>query len=220
MKEPILIKLNHYEQSKDQQMRSKNLIEELIFQSLKELIRMYYESNTSKLIFPQTRGDRKRISEQEARFLFVKQLEKQKYYQYAVEVPTRQTYSFTGKGERSGNIDLCLYEDGRRKSLIEFKALNPKQSSYSKDFEKLLFDSDNNIDCNILQNFFIQIFENKNDKITHKFDTAIKDALEKHKEKRESDVIIYICILNGNSQIIKYIIEKNKIKKVNSYEEI
>src|SRR5574344_175220 len=95
-------------------------IESLIFKSLQNLFELKCISDTSdangKLVFPIKRDKTKRISEQEARFLLVKQLEKQEQtkFQYSVESPTTKSYCFTGKGERSGNIDLCIYDKGER----------------------------------------------------------------------------------------------------------
>jgi hypothetical protein len=119
-------------------------IDKLIITSLSELsklacIKDTVQTSKSKLVFPVKRDEKRtrRVSEQEARFLLVQQLEKseQTKYQYAVEAPTMQTYRFKGKGRRSGNIDLCIYENGKRTSLIEFKALNPSENSAVFCFE-------------------------------------------------------------------------------------
>jgi len=192
-------------------------MEALIIASLIELLDLVCISDTiseNNLVFPIKRDKTRRISEQEARFLLVMQLEEQKQsrYQYAVEAPTMQTYSFTGKGERSGNIDLCIYENGKRHSLVEFKALSHKQSSYSKDFEKLFFDYHSDTD-NELCNFFVQILENENQKIEDRFKKAIEESMKKHKGERKMEVILFVCILTKN-EIVKYNIKGSELKKI------
>ena len=175
-----------------------NEIEILIRKSLQELLELKCitdtnEVSSAKLVFPIKRDETKRVSEQESRFLLVKQLEKQEQskYQYAIEAPTMQKYSFSGKGERSGNIDL-----------IEFKALNHIPSSYSKDFEKLFFDYKCDRD-NELHNFFVQILEFKNPKIKNKLNKAIEESAVKHKGIIKSEVIVFVCTL-ATKEIKKY----------------
>lgn len=191
-----------------------DIIEDLILKSLNEFIELNCISDSndmcsSKLVFPVKRDNTKRISEQEARILLVKQLEKpeQTKYQYSIETPTVKIYSFTGDKERSGNIDLCVYDNGRRINLIEFKAMNPKQNSYSKDFEKLLCDESD------LVNYFIQVLENTNNgtipNIECKYRTAIEHVREKQKAF-QSCLKIIICDKSKKS-IVKYEVDKNGI---------
>lgn len=115
----------------------------------------------SRIIFPkyseQYRDSETRISEQELRFIFVEQFNK--YCEnnswnayYSVETPTEEKYVFSkehikvvpykadGKGKtgQSAMIDLSIHNDKfDRIALIEFKALNPEESAFSKDFCKL-----------------------------------------------------------------------------------
>ena len=137
----------------------------------------------SRIVFP-TYSDKSttRISEQELRFIFVEQfnkyvLENQKDLYYSVETPTREKYIFSkqkggpkkvGEDEKvekddkgvSARTDLVIFQKGegkfRRKALIEFKALNPKEENYRKDICKL-----ENEDCEL--KYFIQIIENYDD---------------------------------------------------------
>ncbi|MCL1968447.1 MAG: hypothetical protein FWF65_02610 [Bacteroidetes bacterium] len=77
-------------------------VEKLIEKSLQELQKIGWENEIktqdSKLIFPkycvgnQEHVDTPRISEQEARFLFVRELEKQDNFYYSVETPTKKPY--------------------------------------------------------------------------------------------------------------------------------
>jgi hypothetical protein len=71
-----------------------------------------------------------RVSEQEARFLFIRELEKQQHsFYYSVETPTEQAYCFSGndggvypgideKGQFA-RFDVCLYEfNGNQVSVL------------------------------------------------------------------------------------------------------
>ena len=115
----------------------------------------------SRIIFPKYSGRYRngetRISEQELRFIFVEQFNK--YCKknswnayYSVETPTEEKYIFSEKGDKNcpykvdgeGNggqsamIDLSIHDDKfDRIALIEFKALNPEESAFDKDFCKL-----------------------------------------------------------------------------------
>ena len=152
-------------------------VEELIVATLKDMIDMQSittanNETKSKLVYPVKRDGTTRISEQEARFLFVKHVDLSTEYFYSIEVPTKREFMFTGETPLSGNVDVCLYENGKRKHLIEFKALNPDQRSFSKDFEKLFNDEDG------LDNYFVHILKNTNratiPSIEDKYRKAIK----------------------------------------------
>ncbi len=84
----------------------------------------------SGLVFPQKRDGLVRVSEQEARFAFASVLDAFepcgdiKEVNYAVEVPTRQRYTFEGSG-RSASTDLAAFvatSYGAVTLNIEFKA--------------------------------------------------------------------------------------------------
>jgi hypothetical protein len=195
-------------------------VEDLIIESLKELSKgighecsSISSVNGSKLIFPQYYvGEHKnteRISEQEARFLFVKQLETtNNVYYYSVEAPTKKAYKFSDNGVKyddypiidengqSASIDVCLYEKNtnifQRTHLIEFKSGNPGQEAYSKDFLKLLCDE------NGLTNYFIHIVDvedllkrNTLNSIKTKYSTAI-DHVKKIDSTEQSTVTIFL----------------------------
>lgn len=115
----------------------------------------------SRIIFPKYSGRYRngetRISEQELRFIFVEQFNK--YCEnnswnayYSVETPTEEKYVFSKehikvvpykadekeKTGQSAMIDLSIHNDKfDRIALIEFKALNPEESAFAKDFCKL-----------------------------------------------------------------------------------
>jgi hypothetical protein len=120
----------------------------------------------SRIVFPKKQDNTTRISEQELRFVFVEQLNKEisdwDVY-YSVETPTEDSYSFkdeikTGEGQ-SGNFDLVIYDSQlNRIALIEFKANNPTEHNCAKDFAKLNNEGSNLFRC------FILIVKNANDK--------------------------------------------------------
>ncbi len=104
----------------------------------------------SRIIFPGKRNESIRISEQELRFVFVEQLNKkiEKGWDvfYAVETPTKDSYSGFSKGRdprqdengRSGEFDLVIFNNHmNRIALIEFKANNASSHDHKKDFVKL-----------------------------------------------------------------------------------
>jgi hypothetical protein len=192
-------------------------IEKLIVAALLNINELKCESNISdvngdKLIFPIKRDKSKRVSEQEAKQLFIRELEKQTDFLYSVETPTKEKYCFSGTRELSGNIDVCIYdESGKRKHLIEFKALNPGQESYSKDFEKLLIDNEEKTD-----NYFVQVIKNTNkgtiDKINKKYRNAYDYAITKAKNNIFSTINIilyeiehdtlYKCKASSQSELV------------------
>lgn len=109
----------------------------------------------SRIIFPHYstihRGGEVRLSEQELRFVFVEQFSKYctengLHYYYSVETPTKYRYNFTKRdnpckvddGGQSAMVDLAIHnKKSERVALIEFKALNPDEFSFKKDFCKL-----------------------------------------------------------------------------------
>ena len=119
------------------------------------------QDNGSRIIFPKKRKKQEtRLSEQELRFIFVEQLNKEidggwDVY-YSVETPTKKEYGFSSQDKKeSGNIDLVIHNSKlERIALIEFKAKNPSARFYQKDFEKLTTEPDDSL------RYFIQIIEN------------------------------------------------------------
>jgi len=106
-----------------------------------DLCKLYYNETPFKtrLIIPSYSAGEVRISEQEMRFSFVCQIEKQsKPFHYSVETPTSESYKFLGKNGRSASTDLTLYDDHKIKlANVEFKAHNPAPAAVNKDIEKL-----------------------------------------------------------------------------------
>lgn len=203
-------------------MKNVRTVEEMILESLKEIMDLPFigsigsNMNQSKLVFPKGDGihvSKKRVSEQEARLLFIKQFEKYGNGFYSIEAPTLAKYKFSvqAKGTRSGNIDVCIYGiDGERKHLIEFKALNPDQQSFNKDFDKLMNDAEG------LTNFFVHVITNSNKRtfssIEKKFENANEHAIQK-KRNGQSQVITYLCDIGGKN-ITKYALNVSGTTKV------
>lgn len=160
-----------------------------------------------QLIFPKKRDETIRVSEQELRFAFVEEFlknEEAKKWFYAVEVPTKDEYSFAnkenpkvaeegGKGQ-SASFDLVLYaknDNGFKTiALIEFKAGNPDKFCYSKDLVKL--ENENEGDDEVLR-FFIEIVENTN--------SGTKLNIESKLEKRQQTNFICYELKNGKNTI-------------------
>ena len=148
-------------------MDIKNIINEITTNTFGVLEKVYanqkegYEftqgENGSRLIFPHYsknyRDGETRISEQELRFVFVEQFnaycaKNNLNWYYSVETPTEHKYVFGDKnnphkakeGEKgqSAMVDLCIHDEKlERIALVEFKALNPDEFCYEKDFCKL-----------------------------------------------------------------------------------
>ncbi|MDR1983918.1 MAG: hypothetical protein LBQ28_03735 [Prevotellaceae bacterium] len=207
---------------------------------MQELLKIGVEAkkigtSKSKLIFPKYRNDKdknindkdkKRISEQEARFLFVRELEnpEQTKYYYSVETPTEKKYRFPKKKNpkidkekgRSGSFDICLYEKfddkdyPKRTCFIEFKALSVDKQDISKDFLKLICDQGG------LTNYFVHIIKNSNSgtysKVESKYNKAIDIATTQGIEK--SELKIFLCDI-GKKEIYLYEVDKEE-KKVKS----
>lgn len=184
----------------------------IIEQSLRMLPKIGAEDDICKntdisLIYPKKRCGKLRISEQEAKLLLCKLLFDNKI-QFAVEAPTGLTYSFEGKGERSGNVDICVYdEQNKRLSNIEYKAHN-SNSSFKTDFVKLLQEEG--------QNYFVHILKAANNGTLYKEGTDkrvgivkkyITTLQQEKKVNKFTSLTLYICILNP------FVILKNTITR-------
>ena len=128
-----------------------------VYNTQKEGFNHNPEGKQSRLIFPRySKNYRKgetRLSEQELRFIFVEQFnkyceEKGLPWFFSVETPTEYKYIFSDKGKKikprqdvngqSAMVDLAIHDENlKRIALIEFKALNPDQDCFTKDFVKL-----------------------------------------------------------------------------------
>ena len=165
-------------------MDIKNIINEITTKTFGVLEKVYanqkegYEftqgENGSRLIFPHYsknyRGGETRISEQELRFVFVEQFnvycaKNNLNWYYSVETPTEHKYVFGDKNDphkaeasekgQSAMVDLCIHNEKlERIALVEFKALNPDEFCYNKDFCKLDAEKESRPE---LETFFIMM---------------------------------------------------------------
>lgn len=120
----------------------------------------------SHIIFPKYSNGQLRISEQELRFVFVEQLNKEindKWIvYYSVETPTICKYRLSGEGSpkpdnsgRSANFDLVIHDNlHNRIALIEFKANNADKHDHDKDFVKLSNEEENPNKKNSIKIFY------------------------------------------------------------------
>ena len=98
---------------------------------------------SGRLVFPQYRDGRLRVSEQEARFAFIEAL-CQGPLRYSVEAPTSKLYSFTGTRALSAMTDLQVHDENETGICnVEFKAKGVSSSAQNnlpiyKDVQKLM----------------------------------------------------------------------------------
>lgn len=185
-----------------------------------------YNASGSRIIFPCYSDGKRRISEQELRFVFVEQFlqycndndTKWDAY-YSVETPTKFKYRLTNAGEtknkkqekphktegddgQSAMVDVCIHDkSGTRLCLIEFKAGNPDKFCYVKDLVKLYEERE--------LGFFVQLLESQNSGTQKSIKTKIKEDLKD---------LNYVCHTlpsekcNSNYQGTEYL-SKDKISK-------
>ncbi len=162
-------------------MDIKNIINEITTKTFEVLKNVYANQkegheftqgdNGSRLIFPHYstvyRDGETRISEQELRFVFIEQFNAYcagnnlKLF-YSVETPTEYKYTFTDKNNphkdengQSAMVDLSIHDEKlERIALVEFKALNPDEFCYEKDFCKLKAEKEGKPE---LETFFIMM---------------------------------------------------------------
>lgn len=209
-------------------------IEELIKKSLKTLQKVL-EGKTN-LIFPNCNylKDKIRISEQEARCLFISELENNKNFYYSIESPTIKKYRFSFKNKpitprivkndgSCASIDLCIHsqKDKTKQHLIEFKAHSCNEKKIAKDLLKLLCDTSN------LQNYFIHILKNEDKNTITAINTKYKNALllikedvENSSDKNKLKIFLYAInkLKTNNKHCIIYEVNNDYIlKEVDSF---
>jgi hypothetical protein len=116
-------------------------LEDLMNRVCTDLARMYRSEEPSEygLIFPNKRDGTVRISEQEAKLLFIQHLTMDRRFLFSVETPTVETYQQKGTTPMSARVDLTLFGPDRKPvAHIELKAHNCTVEAVRKDLEKLL----------------------------------------------------------------------------------
>lgn len=202
------------EVEKNNQNEVKKHIDNVIERTFKALLCIYDkcangnegkipEELKSRIIFPKYSNGQLRISEQELRFVFVEQLNKEindkwNVY-YSVETPTMFKYRFSGEGSpkpdnsgRSANFDLVIHDEiYNRIALIEFKANNADKHDHDKDFVKLSNEEEN--PNKIALKYFIELVESSND--------ATYRSLKSKTLNFEKKGIIFRCLCLKNGEI-------------------
>ena len=180
----------------------------------------------SRIIFPEYRVNHEpRLSEQELRFIFVEQFNKYcseneecaKWY-YSVETPTKKAYKFSEKGNKnykpqqidggqSAMIDLSIHDANfNRIALIEFKAHNPKDACFTKDFLKL---REEQVTDNNPLTYFIMYVESYDGTSIKRLNEKIEEPSYTPDKKYKSEHTKFYCYaLSGNQK--KWIISKDK----------
>ena len=185
-----------------------NVVESVIRDAFRDLIKMEQDTGDIKLIYPsQRKSGAKRQSEQEFKQLFIDHFcRTAEGLKYSVETPTLNGYSFK-KGEepstndngRSGNIDLCIHQNAgnkwQRLHLVEFKAHNVPEALIEKDLLKLSAESKDNTLNQV--NYFVHIIYTANQRtlnsLKEKYD-RLKSAINQPAQKR---IIVYLLLANG-----------------------
>lgn len=196
------------------------------------LIKMYALNSDKRLIFPRYRSGNIRVSEQEARFAFANEVENQKEFFYAIEVPTTNRYSgFSTKPKihesnsnegRSGSIDLSVYKKINDKPYIniEFKSGQPRHASITKDILKLAYEPhEYGIFFHILEHSNGRTVDSLLKKINASFKT-LKENLSKEPKILCFTILFIIIILeNKKNKKSRYIgcefnfLKNNKINE-------
>lgn len=192
----------------------------VIKEVLIRLIRMDYEitggNSSEHLIFPnkiQSKGNIKRISEQELRLLFVEEFKNiNSQWFYSIETPTKKKYKFgkmfeeivCDKNGQSALIDMCIFEregkNYRRILNIELKYKNPAIKNIAKDILKLICEEQNGA--------FIQLLDNTNrgtlcnNKKTGVFDKLYKSFEDFKENWNNENKYVRIIIISLKESIL------------------
>lgn len=201
--------------------KDKNMIDvvELCNRVLTRLSKMGYEKNgggDEKLIFPnkvQAKGDIRRISEQELRFLFVEEFKKT-YPElfYSIETPTVDKYKFgkilkniaVSKNGQSALLDMCVFENSnnhyQRVFNIEFKHKNASIDKVGKDILKLINEEKNGAFIHLLNNTNSGTL--CNEKETGVFNKLYKSFTKFGSRWSDSEKYVQIVILSLNQETL------------------
>ena len=213
-------------------MSNTDIVKKICEKIIPRLKAMGYEEDdekkyTEKLIFPnkveQDKKNKKRISEQELRLLFIEQF-KTMYdnLYYSIETPTKNKYNLSGDMEnfkhsnnqskingQSALIDMCIFEFKDKKKYnrilnIEFKHGNVHINHIAKDIYKLIHEKEDGAFILLLENTNKGTLINNNkdnnrsgvvDKIRESFSCFLKDPRQKNKK-----IIIVIISLESDKK--------------------
>jgi hypothetical protein len=161
-----------------------------------ELIEIYSRTDHEHgLVFPRKRDGSVRISEQEAKTLFLYRVLSERQFCLSVEVPTEQTYKQKGSREISARVDITLLKGNtKRCAHVEFKAHNCKLEDIRKDLEKLLREKSTGMWFHLLENANRGTIMS----LMGKFRKAL-ESLSAHVETCGCSFLIAICVLRKGS---------------------
>lgn len=186
-----------------------NVVDQVIRNAFRDLIRMEEENGDIKLIYPQLRNGHKRQSEQEFKQLFIDHFCKTaEGLKYSVETPTRKKYSSENgrlvekKDGESGRIDMCIYQrvedKWQRWHMLELKAHNVKEEKVRNDLTKLIKDAE--IDKYCKESYFIHILYSANKGTLNSLQKKYKSYLEGVDALLPppgKEIIIYLLFVHG-----------------------
>jgi hypothetical protein len=156
-----------------------------------------------RLVFPLSRAEKVRISEQESKIIFCSVLNNTNYY-YSVETPTKEEY---GRGNRSALSDMSIYTFENNNLIkhvnVELKSGVSNDESIRKDLEKLIRE-------NYIGNW-VHTIESVNKKnLNVLFDRFIKGFKSIEKQNNTNKLINHECVYKPILFTL-LIIDKNKI---------
>jgi hypothetical protein len=167
-----------------------------------ELVQIYFRKDHEHgLVFPQKRDGSIRISEQEAKTLFLYRVLSERRYCFSVEVPTEQTYKQKGFKEISARVDITLLRgNAKRCAHIEFKAHNCTVEDIRKDLEKLVREKSTGMWFHTLENANRRTVKS----LVAKFQKAL-ESLSEHVESCQCSFLFVICILRKATSQFKWL---------------
>ena len=167
-----------------------------------ELIQIYSRTDHEHgLVFPRKRDGSVRISEQEAKTLFLYRVLSERRYCLSVEVPTEQTYRQKGSKEISARVDITLLRGNtKRCAHVEFKALNCRVADIRKDLEKLLRENSTGMWFHTLENANRGTIKS----LLGKFGKAFA-SLSAHVETCGCSFLIAICVLRKGTLQLRWL---------------
>jgi len=152
------------------------------------------DTDGPRLIFPFSRTDVARVSEQESRVLLCQLLEQSGLY-YSVETPTREKYTQSGSYDLSGRVDVTVYSSRSatdRLLNVELKAGTPPMEAFRKDFEKLTREGIEGLWFHTLAAAGSRTVEN----LTAKMAEAL-GLLATHTSAARHTIVVAVCLLEA-----------------------
>ena len=178
------------------------------------------ENYSERLIFPnkkQARGNVKRISEQELRFLFIENfLKTNDDLFYSIETPTVEKYKFGKTYEKiieniespkiSASIDMCVFRKNsnsyERLLNIEFKHKNTGIEKIAKDILKLMREEEDGAFIHLLENIQDGTLCNSTEYKKGVFDKFYKSFTDLKENWNNENKSIHMLILSLKQKVL------------------